>query len=100
MTFVPIPYMENDQEYIFDIDARCVFTQNETLKIVTKDDLKHCINIDDFTMCSSMLAEVLQSVDSIGFYEHLFNKQIFNSFPYFLNAQSPLFNRLTNIFTI
>lgn len=58
-SFVPIPYIENDQVYILNTDANFVFLHNDTLKIITKDNLKECINIDDFTMCNSMLTETL-----------------------------------------
>lgn len=61
--YIPVPFLENNITKIFNTNAKFVFVQNETLKMISREDLKLCLNINELTICNSLMTEIMDSVD-------------------------------------
>lgn len=61
--YIPVPFLENNETKIFNTNAKFVFVQNETLEMISKENLKLCLNINELTICNSLMTEIMDSVD-------------------------------------
>lgn len=63
MELIPLPFIENEQIKIYNMNTKYIFEQNGELKTIHKKDLKNCIRINELTICNSLLMEKMELAD-------------------------------------